>query len=437
MSIPLSIENANSGQVFWRDGTQLPQVSTFELDEMMRRQQVKDHRVVLKIDWSDRSTPVEAFILHCSCLSILKRVSKHDWKPLELFRLCQALQKERDRYFGIPKLRDLAGEFEAKFMTRFVLVLIVPGCPDPAMPLVPVFARKSFVQLREPPDAMTVSPIQRLPAEIILMILSYLPLSALVAFLSASRQCLKWSHNLMKEPSPFHRLYGGTIQSSDPEKLILALTSYIVRPKTRLQEGHSLDRRWQSVVRNPASELHGLDKRQEIFSAIEKVASLSPSLTSGSLYWDPPTACVLEPHQTSFDDPVHYRIITIDVPEDLDEMQIFLTELRGKSYICGIKLLVRGKGVLEGRMSDSSTQVAISELPKRLFYGQDALGLRCLKFENTPWCGGSPPDLQCWEGINFRALHTGAEFEPVSPRLRIVADVSESINVQPEPKTQD
>ena len=115
--------------------------------------------------------------------------------------------------------------------------------------------------------------------------------------------------------------------------------------------------------------------------------------------------------------PFGFEELIIDIPDDARTIAVHMTVIHANNYVSFLEFLKSGDAHRDINRK-SSTIVKIDFPPTAIHllrFVVDGLGIRSLKFGNSPWIVESPESIQnCWEGFSMRRT---------VQRIRIVRDV--------------
>ncbi|KAE8420923.1 hypothetical protein BDV36DRAFT_305859 [Aspergillus pseudocaelatus] len=330
-------------------------------------------RTQIRLNPSPHFTSAEAFLLHESCYHLLREFSGAAISPYQAFKLCQAVQPDRERNFG----------YEFKINSSI--------CPDPCVYIRP---QKCLLQseetelLLQPGIARCRGPsLLRLPSEILTIVLEYLSPSDLVRFFRTSKEAL-FQANLFCRTNPFHfyRCSTNTTGTEEDKRLLMIAFS----TWDRLCE---LDRRWEIVKRVAGS------------------AKLIPLLDGKRLpvpTFDPRAPLQAVSHRFGLCQDF------LDIPDHAEVIEVSSIALEGKRYVCGIGFVSGNSRVFCGNRTEHIRMIDVSSPTiDTIELAVDALGVRSIKYGNLPWLFGDPSSICCWRGLSLRQNHQ---------KIRIVRD---------------
>ncbi|PYH28518.1 uncharacterized protein BO87DRAFT_381261 [Aspergillus neoniger CBS 115656] len=306
-------------------------------------------------------TPVDAFIMHASCYRLLCHFAKSNVLPMQLYRLCQAIQPDQARQF----LSDME---------------IAPNtCPDPFTPLRPQksipSSRETCLFLQANLNNDSSIPLFKLPSEVLLLVLGYLSPSDLVRFFRTSKQALSYANVFCcSHPLHFFRCDAHTGKDSDDKRPLMI--AFSIWPRY-----HELDLRWQIVIK--IAELARLLPLLDVkASAARDLDHEGPSLIG-----------------------FQYGLSEefMDIPVTVKRLIGYAILLNDVYYVCGVGFIACGSESFIGSKTGSLRIIDICHYPTdEIWLAEDALGVRSLKYGNSPWLFGDPEYLGCWEGISLR-----------------------------------
>lgn len=80
-------------------------------ESLYQQSRSTDSSILIRLNPSSFFTPVDAFLIHVSCNRLLCEFTQSELiHPYQLFKLCQALQPDRQRAFHIAVENDFSGE---------------------------------------------------------------------------------------------------------------------------------------------------------------------------------------------------------------------------------------------------------------------------------------------------------------------------------------
>ncbi|KAL4935986.1 hypothetical protein BDV06DRAFT_116155 [Aspergillus oleicola] len=337
------------------------QYSDKSYNQQSRSQKGSDEYTVIRVNPSSSFTPVKAFLVHVSCECLLRRLSKKEIRPDQLFKLCQSLQPDRQRNFEIDAEADLS------------------GCLDPSLPLISpdYLSRTDGITLNLGPIDHSSPALLRLPTEVILMILECLPPSHVIKFLLASKKVILYADEFCKRhPYYFYHCSDTVSNFSDKRKLIIALAM-----KFSISNYHVLDMRWQIV------------------SKIAHIATLIPFIKQGGTpekTLDPRAPLQFLNHHFG----LHEAIL--QVPDDVKVVDVSSIILNSRYYVCGIGFRGETTYSFFGNKTRLVHTSSLDTTVNTIRFAVDALGIRSLKWGICP---GIPEDLgssDWWEGFSRR-----------------------------------
>ena len=210
----------------------------------------------------------------------------------------------------------------------------------------------------------------RLPSEILVIVLEYLSPSDLVRFFRTSKEALSHA-NLFCRTNPFH-FYRCSTNTTGTEE----------------------DKRILMIAFSTWDRLCELDRRWEIVQRIAGNARLIPLLDGKSL--PVPTFDPRAPLQT-----VSHRFGLcqdfLDIPDHAEVIEVSSIGLKGKRYVCGIGFVSGDSRVFCGNRTEHISMVNVSSPTiDTIELAVDALGVRSIKYGNSPWLFGDPSLICCW-----------------------------------------
>ncbi|KAB8227934.1 uncharacterized protein BDW43DRAFT_323398 [Aspergillus alliaceus] len=332
-----------------------------------------DKRTQIRLNPSPYFTSVEVFLIHTSCYHLLCEFAGSKIRSHQVFKLCQAIQPDRERNFG----HDLK---------------INPSiCPDPFISIRPqkcLPQSEETVLLLQPATARCCVPfLLRLPSEVLTIIFEHLSPSDLVRFFCTSKEALSYA-NLFCRTNPFHfyRCSANTAGIKEDKRILMIAFSVWAR----LCE---LDRRWEIVRR---------------VAGIAKLVPFLSDKSSALSTFDPRAPLRAVNHQFGLCENL------LDIPDHASTIEVCSIRLDGKCYVCGIGFVSRKSRLFFGNRTESLCQIDVSNTTiETIELAVDALGIRSIKFGISPWLFGDPAFNCCWGGISLRRNRT---------RIRIIRD---------------
>lgn len=233
-----------------------------------------------------------------------------------------------------------------------------------------------------------ISSLLRLPPEIMLMILEYLPPSHVIRFLGVSKQALLYSNEFCAR-NP-HYFYYCSDDSIDKRYLIIAL-----------------------AMRFSGSNYRELDLRWEVVSRIAKIARLASLIHEN--YIDTQTLNPRAPLQP-FDHRFGLNEAVLQIPDYIDAVDVYSTFIKDHYYVCGIGFQSKKAYSFHGRRTGILQR---SDFPDTAIdsigFEVDALGIRRIKWGYSQGSFGGLANTGCWEGLSIKQKHQ---------KIRIIYDVS-------------
>jgi len=164
-----------------------------------------------------------------------------------------------------------------------------------------------------------------------------------------------------------------------------------------------------------ASQTHyvGLDKRWELVSTVTHLARYLSTFQKKCE--TVPTFDMRAPLRP-INHPFGLHEIIAEIPDDTTEIEVHSIVLHENLYVCGLGFSHGLARLFVGNQSKTVNKVGVSHTDFDVVgFIVDALGIRTLRFGDSPWFCGGPESLKCWEGITRRRGAT---------KIRIVLDVS-------------
>ncbi|PGH11461.1 hypothetical protein AJ79_04836 [Helicocarpus griseus UAMH5409] len=87
----------------------------------------------------------------------------------------------------------------------------------------------------------------------------------------------------------------------------------------------------------------------------------------------------------------------------LQTIEVCSIQVQGKHYVCGVGFDTgRSKAFLGHKTEDLHTFNIADTTTETIRLAVDALGIRSIKYGDSPWFFGGPGSLFCWEGLSIR-----------------------------------
>lgn len=229
-----------------------------------------------------------------------------------------------------------------------------------------------------------------------MIILKYLPPSALISFFCSSKQALAFA-DLFSQQHRWHFYRSIDIMSTScyGQALMLAIFSEFSR-----------------------TQYLGLDKRWELQSNVVPLAKYLCHIPENDR--NLPTFNVRAPLQPVTHSFSFHRLVA-KIPDKINAIEVHSRVLWGNRYVCGIGCQTGAGLQFFGNQSDVLDNVDISHQIDRIGFVMDALGIQTMKFGESRWSSGGPEDIRCWEGLSMR--HGDTE-------IRIIQDVCVNVSVR-------
>ncbi|KAL4983879.1 hypothetical protein BDW68DRAFT_181180 [Aspergillus falconensis] len=264
------------------------------------------------------------------------------------------------------------------------------GCLDPSMPLIsPNYLSRTDGIALKPRLVDCNSPLLKLPAEVIMMILECFSPSQVIKFLLASKQIMLYANEFCKRhPYYFYRCNDTDINIRDKRKLIIALAMKFTKSNY-----HELDMRWKMVSK--------IAQIATLILLIEQDGTPEKTL-------DPRAPLQLLGHRFGLQEAI------LQIPDDVKAVDVSCIMLNGRHYVCGIRF--RGGttypffGKKTRLMHTSSLTIAMTTIR----FGVDALGVGFLEWGTCKGISEGLGSSEWWQGFSLRQ---GAR------KIRIIHDV--------------
>ncbi|RJE18542.1 hypothetical protein PHISCL_09124 [Aspergillus sclerotialis] len=256
--------------------------------------------------------------------------------------------------------------------------MIVIGCLDPYVPLLPSSSLDSLPEHDGKANSSNRIPaLLRLPAEIMMMILSVLPPSSLISFFRSSEEALDYADIfLRRNPEQFYRCTDNEAIGGNARILIPALASQF--PQLPCPE---LDVRWEIVSRVTCLAHHLCKIPDDCITPTVDVNAPLQYIDHAFGFWE----------------------LSTELPVDLEVVKIYGIEVKRHYYVCGIELFSKTAHQLLGSDSKVVCFVDMSQIEIDIIrFAVDRFGIRSLKFGRSPWVFGNPEEIRCWDGFSER-----------------------------------
>lgn len=235
----------------------------------------------------------------------------------------------------------------------------------------------------------TASSLLRLPPELILMILEYLPPSAVLQFFLVSKRALLYADMFCAQnPHYFYRCCDPCDDTIDKRHLMIALAAKLSYSKYR-----ELDMRWEVVSR---------------IAHIAGLISLVPEDPTHTHTSNPRAPLQPVGHQFGLCE------IILRVPDHVEAIDVWAMNLEGRHYVCGLGIQSISKYSVYGNKTGLLHRTNFPNgLIDSIGFATDALGIRCIQWSGSR--NGGLDGAECWEGLSLKRE---------SQEIRIIHDVS-------------
>ncbi|KAL5357282.1 hypothetical protein BJX96DRAFT_10566 [Aspergillus floccosus] len=231
------------------------------------------------------------------------------------------------------------------------------------------------------------------------MILAYLSPSDAIQLFLASKHLLLYADVFCdREPHYFYRFSGQDEDESDKRRLILAIAAKLPRPRHR-----ELDLRW------------------EIISKIAEIARVMPIL-----YTSPIVVRSLDPIAPlqSLNHGYGLREIIVQLPEQIEAIDVSTMALDDRHYVCGIGLRNGTTYSFYGHKTEHLQTTRFSAVQENtMVFVQDELGTRSLRWGTCQSLQENLYDHKWWEACSMkqnlqeiRIVHDALKFRQIDWR---------------------
>ncbi|CAD6440235.1 a0df17c7-e432-4ff5-824d-b0329de526c6 [Sclerotinia trifoliorum] len=297
------------------------------------------------------------FLVHHVCLQTLQDILKMDIPPKVLFAFCQALTEDWIR-------KDGASRYKSQSLANF----------DVSTPMF-----KILPPSENNPNLNHESKIDKLPLEIIWMILHYLDSKSRFSYFISNRFALSSSTQY------------------SPWQLLLSYTNSILKQSITIQDMVIFAHR--IFDDNDYIALDGLMSWIRILNHLASILKARYPLYSSS-FWIPPKPIDNLPQKQHF--PLGPRQITTHIPNVLTGFKVYLISIHGQKYVSGLEGIPSSTQISIGVCHGISYHIYFrTNQISSLGFVVDPLGIRSLKFGESGWSSEVPSTLNWFEGISI------------------------------------
>ncbi|ESZ89573.1 hypothetical protein SBOR_10042 [Sclerotinia borealis F-4128] len=297
------------------------------------------------------------FLVHDVCLQTLQNILKMDIPPKVLFAFCQALTEDWMRKESLSRYKN---QSQANFDLSTLIFKALPPSENN-------------------PNLNHESKFDKLPLEIIWMILYYLDSKSLFSYFISNRFAL----SLSTQYSPW--------------QLLLSYTNSILKQSITIQDIVIFAHR-----RFDDDDYIAMDGLLSWIRILDHLASmLKARYPSYSLsFWIPPKPMDNLPQKHHF--PLGPRKITTHIPNTLTGFKVYLISIHGQKYVSGLEGIPSSAQISIGVCHGISYHIYFrANQISNLGFVVDSLGIRSLKFGESEWSSGVPSILNWFEGISI------------------------------------
>ncbi|KAF7897128.1 hypothetical protein EAF00_005356 [Botryotinia globosa] len=284
------------------------------------------------------------FLVHHVCLQTLQNMLKMDIAPKVLFAFCQALTEDWMRKDGISRY---ISQSQANFDLSTLMFETLPPSENS-------------------PNLNHESKLDKLPLEIIWMVLHHLDSKSLFNYFISNRFAL----SLSTQYSPW--------------QLLLSYTNSILKQSITIQDMVIFAHR--TFGDNDYIALDGLISWIRILDHLASMLKARyPSYSSS--FWIPPKPTDNLPEKHHF--PLAPRKITTHIPNILTGFKVYLISIHGQKYVSGLEGIPSSAQISIGVCHGISYHIYFRENQiSNLGFVIDSLGIRSLKFGESEWSSG-------------------------------------------------
>ena len=135
-----------------------------------------------------------------------------------------------------------------------------------------------------------------------------------------------------------------------------------------------------------------LDNRRRLFSSMANLPDLLHSISyePATPTWDPRDTFQAVSHSYGL------KRLVANIPDDVATVKIYSRPIRDHCYVCGICWSSASGESLVGTTSERKTSLSFTK--SRLYFIADQLGIKIVKFGDSPW---APEKPKGWEGLSI------------------------------------